>query len=95
VAVAEIVAAIERMVRRVAEASIRLEVRLGLDAGDVIADGHQIEQVLLKLAINACDAMDNRGTLSLEIDADAPDSVARALADNCRVFWLSCPRYSR
>jgi signal transduction histidine kinase/CheY-like chemotaxis protein len=69
VPVAEIVGSVERMVRRVAEASIRIEVRLGPDVGDVIADGHQIEQVLLNLAINACDAMDNRGTLSLGVDA--------------------------
>jgi signal transduction histidine kinase/ActR/RegA family two-component response regulator len=69
VAAAEIVRSVERMVRRVAEASIRIEVRLGPDIGDVIADGHQIEQVLLNLAINACDAMNNRGTLSIGVDA--------------------------
>jgi nitrogen-specific signal transduction histidine kinase len=45
------------MVRRVAEASIRLEVALAPDAGEVAADRHQIEQVLLNLAINACDAL--------------------------------------
>ena len=64
VAVRDILGGVERMVRRVAEASIRLEVRIAPDAGEVIADRHQIEQVLLNLAINACDAMDNRGTLS-------------------------------
>jgi signal transduction histidine kinase/ActR/RegA family two-component response regulator len=69
VAVAEIVGSVERMVRRVAEASVRMEVRLGPDLGEVIADGHQIEQVLLNLAINACDAMENRGTLSVGVDA--------------------------
>jgi CheY-like chemotaxis protein len=35
----------------------------------VIADRHQIEQVLLNLAINACDAMGNRGTLTISADA--------------------------
>ncbi|HEY0991105.1 MAG TPA: ATP-binding protein, partial [Kofleriaceae bacterium] len=68
IAVADILGGVERMVRRVAEASIRLEVKLAPEVGDVVADRHQIEQVLLNLAINACDAMDNRGTLSLVAD---------------------------
>ena len=68
VAVADILGAVERMVRRVAEASIRLEVAVAPDAGEIVADRHQIEQVLLNLAINACDAMDNRGTLSIAVD---------------------------
>jgi signal transduction histidine kinase/CheY-like chemotaxis protein len=68
VAVSDILGSVERMVRRVAEASIRLEVRLADDPGEVVADGHQIEQVLLNLAINACDAMGNRGTLTITAD---------------------------
>src|SRR5262249_19764184 len=65
VAVADILGAVERMVRRVAEASIGLAVTVASDAGDVLADRHQIEQVLLNLAINACDAMGHRGTLAI------------------------------
>jgi signal transduction histidine kinase/CheY-like chemotaxis protein len=79
VAVAEILGGVERMVRRVAEASIRLEVRVAPGAGEVVADRHQIEQVLLNLAINACDAMDNRGTLSV-----AAEAVELAGADAAR-----------
>jgi signal transduction histidine kinase/ActR/RegA family two-component response regulator len=79
VAVTDILGGVERMVRRVAEASIRLEVRVAPDVGEVIADRHQIEQVLLNLAINACDAMDNRGTLSV-----AADAVELAGADAAR-----------
>jgi signal transduction histidine kinase/CheY-like chemotaxis protein len=67
VAVADILGGVERMVRRVAEASVRLEVRVAPDAGEIVADGHQIEQVLLNLALNACDAMNNRGTLSITV----------------------------
>ncbi len=69
VAVADILGGVERMVRRVAEASIRLETRAAPEAGEVVADRHQIEQVLLNLAINACDAMGNRGTLTITADA--------------------------
>jgi signal transduction histidine kinase/CheY-like chemotaxis protein len=77
VAVGDILGGVERMVRRVAEASIRLEVQISPGIGEVVADRHQIEQVLLNLAINACDAMGNRGTLSIAVepvelgDADA------------------------
>jgi two-component system cell cycle sensor histidine kinase/response regulator CckA len=68
VAIADILGGVERMVRRVAEASIRLEVAVRPDVGEVTADRHQIEQVLLNLAINACDAMGNRGTLTITAD---------------------------
>jgi len=67
-AVTDILGGVERMVRRVAEAGIRLEVRIAPDVGEVIADRHQIEQVLLNLAINACDAMDHHGTLTVAVD---------------------------
>jgi signal transduction histidine kinase/CheY-like chemotaxis protein len=69
VAVVDILGGVERMVRRVAEASIRLELAIAPEVGEVVADRHQIEQVLLNLAINACDAMANRGTLSITVDA--------------------------
>jgi signal transduction histidine kinase/ActR/RegA family two-component response regulator len=68
VAVADILGGVERMIRRVAEASIRLEVRTCAEVGEIVADRHQIEQVLLNLAINACDAMGNRGTLAIAAD---------------------------
>jgi signal transduction histidine kinase/ActR/RegA family two-component response regulator len=82
VAVTDIVGGVERMVRRVTEANIRLEVRIASDVGDVIADRHQIEQVLLNLAINACDAMDDRGTLSVGAE---PIELADSEAARCRL----------
>ncbi len=68
VVVADILHGMERMVRRVMPASIKLEVDVADDAGQVLADKNQIEQVLLNLAINACDAMGDRGTLSVRAD---------------------------
>ncbi len=69
VAIAGIVGDVERMIRRVAEAGIRLETAIEGDAGGVHADRYQIEQVLLNLAINACDAMGRRGTLTISAGA--------------------------
>ncbi len=68
VAVSDILGSVERMIRRVAEASIRIDVQIAGDVGEIVADRHQIEQVLLNLAINACDAMANRGSLTLRVD---------------------------
>ena len=69
VAIAGIVGDVERMIRRVAEAGIRLETAIASDAGGVHADRYQIEQVLLNLAINACDAMGRRGTPTISASA--------------------------
>ena len=79
VSVGDILGGVERMVRRVAEAGIRLEVRIATGVGEVVADRHQIEQVLLNLAINACDAMDHHGTLSLRAESVELDSDNAAL----------------
>ncbi|HEY6176828.1 MAG TPA: response regulator, partial [Kofleriaceae bacterium] len=68
VAVGDVLGSVERMARRAAEATIRVEVRAAADIGDVLADRHQIEQVLLNLAINGCDAMGDRGTLTIAAD---------------------------
>jgi signal transduction histidine kinase/ActR/RegA family two-component response regulator len=89
VAVTEILGGVERMVRRVAEAGIRLEVRMASDVGDVIADRHQIEQVLLNLAINACDAMDNHGTLSVVVD------TVELAASEAALYRMSAGTYVR
>jgi signal transduction histidine kinase len=76
VPVAEVLGVVERMARRTAEATIRIELKVAPDIGDVLADRHQIEQVLLNLAINACDAMAGRGTLTI-----AGDTVELSAAD--------------
>lgn len=45
----------------------QIKVELALDAGDwrIHADRHQLENALLNLAVNARDAMDGRGTMTL------------------------------
>ena len=59
-----IVAAAEKMLRRLIGEDVHLTTSLQPDLGRVRADPGQIDQVLLNLAVNARDAMPKGGTLS-------------------------------
>jgi len=70
-----LVADAEKMLRRLLEASIRIELDLSAERDLVEADPTQIEQVLVNLAVNARDAMPTGGTLtvttrSVELDEE-------------------------
>jgi PAS domain S-box-containing protein len=56
----------ERMFRRVLGADIELVLHSHPALGRVEADPSQIDQVLMNLVVNACDAMPRGGTLTLE-----------------------------
>lgn len=56
----------EKMLRRLIGDDIELFVHLDEDAGFVCADRHQLEQVLMNLAVNARDAMPEGGVLRIE-----------------------------
>src|SRR5207302_7749868 len=58
---ADTVRGIETMLRRLLRADIELLVDLQPDAGLVMADRGQIEQVLVNLVVNACDAISGPG----------------------------------
>jgi two-component system, cell cycle sensor histidine kinase and response regulator CckA len=62
----EVIAAFEPVLKRAMSSGCELRLRSELGAGLVKADPGQIEQVLLNLALNACDAMPQGGTLTIE-----------------------------
>jgi two-component system, cell cycle sensor histidine kinase and response regulator CckA len=62
----EVVREISVMLRRVIGEHIKLDVALHADECPVEADGGMIEQVLMNLAVNARDAMQGGGTLTIK-----------------------------
>ena len=74
----EMVSGMEKMLVRLMGEDIEIVTRLTPAVGPVLADRHQIEQVILNLAVNGRGAMPQGGTLTIETD---------------RVSWgAHCPR---
>jgi signal transduction histidine kinase len=61
----EVISGMDEMLRRLIPESIRLELRLDPTIDKVKADPSQLTQVVMKLALNARDAMPSGGTLTL------------------------------
>lgn len=58
-----VISGLERMLLRLLGENIVIDVRLAPDAGSVMADQGQMEQVIINLAVNARDAMPDGGNL--------------------------------
>jgi two-component system, cell cycle sensor histidine kinase and response regulator CckA len=69
---------VEKMVRRLLEATIQLTLLPRADVGMVRVDQSQLEQVLLNLIINARDAMPSGGRLTVSTTNRALDGVSAA-----------------
>ena len=74
----EIVAGIEKMLRRIIGEHIRLSTKLATGLGRFKADAGQVEQVLLNLTVNARDAMPEGGRLRIETHDAHIDEAAAA-----------------
>jgi hypothetical protein len=68
-----IIIGLDHMLGHVIGDEIRLTLRLDPECGHIKADGVQIEQMILNLAINARDAMPDGGELTIETENKRPD----------------------
>lgn len=62
----QVIESFRDIIRRTVRANISLNIRLTPDGALIMADLGQIEQVLLNLAVNAQDAIDGNGTITIK-----------------------------
>jgi PAS domain S-box-containing protein len=71
----DVVSRLEALLRSVIGEDVRLETLFGAEPVVVRADGTQLEQVVMNLAVNARDAMPRGGTLTLAVLSDGTDAI--------------------
>jgi two-component system cell cycle sensor histidine kinase/response regulator CckA len=64
--ITDILTEVSHLVRRLLGANVELEITHGESLGLVRVDGGQMEQVIINMAVNARDAMDGAGHLTIE-----------------------------
>jgi two-component system cell cycle sensor histidine kinase/response regulator CckA len=70
-----VVVGIEPMLRRLIREDIDLVTRLEQEVGHVRVDPVQLEQVLLNLVVNACDALPEGGSITVDVRGEAGHAV--------------------
>jgi signal transduction histidine kinase len=74
------VASTQKMLSRILGEDIQIKIQLAENLWDVSADPGQIDQIILNLAVNARDAMERGGTLTIETsNLELSESEARRL----------------
>jgi PAS domain S-box-containing protein len=82
VSIGRLVRGLDDMLRRSLGEEIEIRTRAAPDLWNTLADPSQVENALLNLAINARDAMDGRGRLTIEVEnAVLDEEYARAHPD--------------
>jgi PAS domain S-box-containing protein len=61
----DLVARMEKLLRRVVGGGVQIRTRPGAGAGPILADPSQVEQVLMNLVVNGRDAMPGGGTITI------------------------------
>ncbi|MCM2344943.1 MAG: PAS domain S-box protein [Alphaproteobacteria bacterium] len=79
--ITDILTEISHLVRRLIGANIELQVIHGQDLGLVKVDAGQMEQVLINLAVNARDAMENGGDLTIRTFAFENNKAKSCVTD--------------
>lgn len=85
----ELVANLEKMLRRLISEDIELTLRLQAAADNVRADAGHLEQVIVNLAVNARDAMPNGGRLTIETNDTAAGEADGVAPGRCVELMVS------
>jgi len=79
--VAETLIELSHLIRRLIGMQIDLDIIHGADLFDVKVDEGQLEQVLVNLAVNARDAMDGKGELTVETENTVTKKLKKVMND--------------
>jgi signal transduction histidine kinase len=84
------VAGMERMIQRLIGEDIKVRTALAAGLPPILADGSQVQQVILNLVVNARDAMPWGGTLTLSTRLAVVDRAAVAAHPQAREGTFAC-----
>lgn len=84
------VANLEKMLARIIGEDIEVKIALDSDAGQVLADPGQIEQVLMNLSVNARDAMPSGGRLTISTGREIIDAAQASTLPGARPGVFVC-----